>query len=92
MLQIKSRHVDYFNLGYKGHHNLCASVPGHRYPIRLLDKPKTTKTSTNVVSNCFQMARRGQWGRTAPNGANWGRKGTNDAELDRTGLNGAERG
>ena len=27
-----------FNLGYKRHHNLCASVPGHRNAIRLLDK------------------------------------------------------
>ena len=27
-----------FNLGYKRHHNICASVPGHRNAIKLLDK------------------------------------------------------
>ena len=29
-----------FNLGYKRHQNLCASVPGHRNATRLLDKAK----------------------------------------------------
>ena len=49
MLQIKNRHVEYFNLGYKGHHNLCASVPGHRYPIRLLDKPTENVDTSEAV-------------------------------------------
>ena len=41
MLQIKNRllMLVYFNLSYTKHHNLYAGVLGHRYAIRLLDKP-----------------------------------------------------
>jgi hypothetical protein len=38
----------YFNLGYKRHHNLCASVLGHRYAIRLLDK--TTENVDTIMT------------------------------------------